>query len=435
MSMNVDMTALFRIGYGLYVITTGKDGRENGMIGNAVMQAAGTPCSVAVSINKANATYETVHHEKCMNVNCLTADTPFAVFQRFGFQSGREVYKWEGYPFERSANGLPVLTRHCNAWFSLEVEQEVDLGSHGLFLCRVTEAVVISNAPSVTYADYHAHIKPKPAATEKKGYVCKICGYVYEGNELPKDYICPICKHGSEDFEPLSNHTETKKENENMKQYKCKICKATFEVADGVEAVCPVCKQKGEALELISEEPAKTTKYAGTQTEKNLMAAFSGESEARNKYTYFASVAKKEGYEQMSALFLKTADNEKEHAKMWFKELNGIGNTPENLAAAAAGENYEWTTMYEGFAATAEQEGFSELAAKFRLVAEVEKHHEERYRALLKNIEMAEVFAKSEVKVWECRNCGHIVVGTNAPEVCPTCNHPQSYFELHAENY
>ena len=179
----------------------------------------------------------------------------------------------------------------------------------------------------------------------------------------------------------------------------------------------------------------KETKYAGTQTEKNLMAAFAGESEARNKYTYFASKAKKEGYEQIAALFLKTADNEKEHAKLWFKELNGIGDTADNLKAAAAGENYEWTDMYDSFAKTAEEEGFPELAARFRLVGAIEKHHEERYRALLHNIEMAEVFAKSEVKVWECRNCGHIVVGTQAHEVCPTCNHPQSYFEVHAENY
>ena len=177
------------------------------------------------------------------------------------------------------------------------------------------------------------------------------------------------------------------------------------------------------------------SKYDGTQTQKNLEAAFAGESEARNKYTYFASVAKKEGYEQIAALFLKTAENEKEHAKLWFKELEGIGNTAQNLAAAAAGENYEWTDMYAGFAKTAEEEGFTELAARFRLVAAIEKQHEERYRALLHNVEMAEVFKKSEVKVWECRNCGHIVVGTAAPQVCPTCKHPQSYFELHAENY
>lgn len=176
-------------------------------------------------------------------------------------------------------------------------------------------------------------------------------------------------------------------------------------------------------------------KYSGTQTEQNLRTAFSGESEARNKYTFFASKAKKEGYEQIAALFLKTADNEKEHAKLWFKELDGIDDTALNLKNAAAGENYEWTDMYAEFAETADKEGFHELAAKFRLVAEIEKHHEERYRALLHNVETAEVFAKSEVKVWECRNCGHIVVGTMAPQICPTCEHPRSYFEIHAENY
>ena len=186
-----------------------------------------------------------------------------------------------------------------------------------------------------------------------------------------------------------------------------------------------------------AQAPQETmaTKYSGTQTEKNLQAAFAGESQARNKYTYFASKAKKEGYEQIAALFLKTADNEKEHAKMWFKELEGIGSTAENLKAAADGENFEWTDMYEDFAKTAEAEGFAELAEKFRGVAAIEKHHEERYRALLKNVEAQEVFKKSEVKVWECRNCGHIVVGTQAPDVCPVCAHPQAYFEVNAENY
>ena len=175
--------------------------------------------------------------------------------------------------------------------------------------------------------------------------------------------------------------------------------------------------------------------YAGTQTEKNLQAAFAGESQARNKYTYFASKAKKEGFEQIAAIFQATADNEKEHAKMWFKELGGIGDTAANLAAAADGENFEWTDMYEGFAKTAEAEGFKTVAAKFRLVAAIEKRHEERYRALLRNVEAQEVFKKSEVKVWECRNCGHIVVGTAAPELCPVCAHPKAYFEIHADNY
>ena len=178
-----------------------------------------------------------------------------------------------------------------------------------------------------------------------------------------------------------------------------------------------------------------SNRYAGTQTEQNLRTAFSGESEARNKYTFFASVAKREGFEQIAALFLKTAENEREHAKLWFKELGGLGDTAANLLSAAQGENYEWTDMPAGFPRTAEAEGFPELAKKFRMVGEIEKHHEERYRALLNNVETATVFAKSDIKVWECRNCGHIVVGTKAPEHCPVCNHPQSFFELRAENY
>ena len=220
-----------------------------------------------------------------------------------------------------------------------------------------------------------------------------------------------------------------------MKKYKCKVCGVIFDVAENETPVCPVCKAKGDKLELIQEEAKPATKYAGTQTEKNLEAAFAGESQARNKYTYFASVAKKEGYEQISALFLKTADNEKEHAKMWFKELAGIGKTAENLLSAAEGENYEWTDMYAGFAETADAEGFHELAEKFRGVALIEKSHEERYRALLSNVEMQKVFEKSEEIMWECRNCGHLVIGKKAPEVCPVCAHPQAHFEVRAENY
>ncbi|MBQ6450656.1 MAG: rubrerythrin family protein [Solobacterium sp.] len=223
-----------------------------------------------------------------------------------------------------------------------------------------------------------------------------------------------------------------------MTTFKCKICGKEFEAPNLKEAVCPLCKATGDNLEEIpgtETVQVKKNPYAGTRTEKNLEAAFAGESQARNKYTYFASKAKKEGYEQIAALFLKTADNEKDPAKMWFKELGGIGSTAENLLAAAEGENYEWTDMYEEFAATAEEEGFRELAVKFRAVGQIEKHHEERYRALLKNVEMQEVFRKSEVKVWECRNCGHIVIGTEAPEVCPVCAHPQAYFEINSENY
>ncbi len=230
---------------------------------------------------------------------------------------------------------------------------------------------------------------------------------------------------------PNNEKKEKSKGKTIMTTWKCTVCGYVHEGEEAPDK-CPLCKQPKEKFKLV-EEPKNP--YSGTQTEKNLEAAFAGESQARNKYTYFASVAKKEGYEQIAALFLKTADNEKEHAKMWFKELKGIGNTAQNLAHAAEGENYEWTDMYEGFAKTADEEGFHELAEKFRLVAKIEKHHEERYRALLHNVEMKEVFEKSEVKVWECRNCGHIVVGTKAPEVCPVCNHPQSYFEVNVENY
>lgn len=212
-------------------------------------------------------------------------------------------------------------------------------------------------------------------------YVCKVCGYVYEGDNPPEE--CPKC-HQKEVFEPV--------------------------------------------------ETAKNL-YSGTKTEKNLLEAFAGESQARNKYTYFASVAKKAGFEQIAALFLKTAQNEKEHAELWFKALGLLGDTAENLESAADGENYEWTDMYERMARDADEEGFKELAEQFRGVAAIEKTHEERYRKLLNNVEMKEVFKKSDVKVWECRNCGHIVVGTEAPEVCPVCAHPQAYFEVHAENY
>ncbi len=209
---------------------------------------------------------------------------------------------------------------------------------------------------------------------------------------------------------------------------KCLTCSELFELEEGKEAVCPKCKATGDKI-------VKATKYTGTQTEINLQTAFAGESQARNKYTYFASVAKKEGFEQMSALFLKTADNEKEHAKMWFKELGELGKTEENLVAAAAGENYEWTDMYAGFAETAEKEGFTELAEKFRQVALIEKAHEERYLKLLKNLQEQKVFEKSSVVMWECRNCGHLVVGLKAPEICPVCAHPQSFFEVKEENY
>ena len=239
-------------------------------------------------------------------------------------------------------------------------------------------------------------------------------------------------------YEDKSGDLKGKGEN-NMKmiKYQCTVCGEIFEEKEGVKPVCPRCGIIGDKNIKIGEREVevKTNKYAGTKSEQNLMNAFAGESQARNKYTYFASVAKKEGFEQIADIFLHTADNEKEHAKMWFKELNGIGDTLHNLGEAADGENYEWTDMYDGFAKTAEEEGFPELAEKFRAVAEIERKHEERYRKLMNNIETMQVFERSEVKIWECRNCGHIVIGTKAPEICPVCAHPKAYFELRNENY
>ena len=393
----MDRKAMYKLSYGLFILTAKEAEKDNGCIINTAIQAASEPNQLSICVNKANYTHDMIERTGKFTVSVLSQNAEFELFKHFGFQSGRDTNKFETFEkCSRGINGIYYITEGTNAYISVTVTKTEDLGSHTMFIGEITDMEVLSNVPSVTYDYYQNNIKPKPQEVGKTEdsqtiWRCRICGYEYVGEELPDDFICPLCKHPASDFEKVVKKTEVK------------------EMA--------------------------ANKYAGTQTEKNLQEAFAGESQARNKYTYFASVAKKEGYEQMSALFLKTADNEKEHAKMWFKELAGIGDTKENLAAAAEGENYEWTDMYEGFAKTAEEEGFPELAAKFRAVGEIEKHHEERYRALLKNIETAQVFEKSEVKVWECRNCGHIVVGTKAPEVCPVCNHPQSYFEVHAENY
>lgn len=225
---------------------------------------------------------------------------------------------------------------------------------------------------------------------------------------------------------------EEKKEVNTMLKWKCSVCGYIHE-GDTPPETCPICKQPKEKFVKLEEESKNP--YAGTKTEKNLWEAFAGESQARNKYTYFASVAKKAGFEQIAALFLQTAENEKEHAKLWFKALGELGDTAENLLHAAEGENAEWTDMYDRMAREADEEGFHDLAEQFRGVAAIEKAHEERYRALLKNVETRAVFEKSGVTVWECRNCGHIVVGTTAPEICPVCKHPQAYFEVRKENY
>ncbi len=386
---------LFNIQYGLFVITTCDNGQDNGCISNTVAQVTAQPNRISVALNKGNFTTELIQRSGRFTASIISEAADFELFKHFGFQSGRTVNKFADFTdCRRVSNGTFAITRGTNAFISANVEQAIDLGTHMLFIGLVTEMEMLADVPSATYNYYQSNIKPKPqpvgkTAEGKTIWRCSICGYEYVGEELPDDFICPICKHPASDF-----------------------------VKVAVEAEAPA-----------------TNKYAGTKTEKNLEAAFAGESMARNKYTYFASVAKKNGYEQISALFLKTADNEKEHAKLWFKHLGGVGTTAENLLHAAEGENYEWTDMYDTFAREADEEGFHELAEQFWGVAAIEKHHEERYRALLHNVEVAEVFRKSGVSVWECRNCGHIVIGTEAPDTCPVCFHPQAYFEINAENY
>ena len=386
---------LFNIQYGLFVITTQNGDRDNGCISNTVAQVTAQPNRISVALNKGNFTTELIQHSGRFTASILSEAADFELFKHFGFQSGRTVDKFADFTdCRRVNNGTFAITRGTNAFISAEVEQTIDLGTHMLFIGLVTEMETLSDIPSATYNYYQANIKPKPqpvgqTVEGKTIWRCSICGYEYVGEELPDDFICPICKHPASDFVKVSAEAEASVAN----------------------------------------------KYAGTKTEKNLEAAFAGESMARNKYTYYASVAKKNGYEQIAALFLKTAENEKEHAKLWFKHLGGVGTTAENLLHAAEGENYEWTDMYDTFAREADEEGFHELAEQFRGVAAIEKHHEERYRKLLQNVEAMEVFKKAGVTVWECRNCGHIVIGTQAPDRCPVCNHPQSYFEVNAENY
>ena len=387
---------MYKLSYGLFVLTAKEGTKDNGCIINTAIQAASTPNQMSVCVNKANYTHDMIMKTGEFTVSVISQRATFELFKHFGFQTGREVDKFANYfACSRGANGIYYVTEGTNAYISVKVDKTEDLGSHTMFIGEITDMEVLSNDTSATYEYYMNNIKPKPQEVGKTEegqtiWRCTICGYEYVGEELPEDFICPLCKHPASDFEKVMKKMEDK----NM-----------------------------------------GNKYAGTKTEKNLWEAFAGESQARNKYTYFASVAKKAGYEQIAALFLQTAENEKEHAKLWFKALGELGNTAENLLHAAEGENAEWTDMYERMAKDAEEEGFLELAAQFRGVAAIEKMHEERYRALLKNVEAMEVFKKSGVTMWECRNCGHVVVGLEAPEVCPVCNHPQAYFEVRKENY
>ena len=269
--------------------------------------------------------------------------------------------------------------------------------------------------------------------------ICREAGYMLPQSGNTKKFLQSLKNDPEVPQELVDQLLNTLEFNEkvedlNMEKWKCTVCGYIHEGPMTDDFKCPVCKQPASVFVKIEEAPAKN-KFAGTKTEKNLWEAFAGESMARNKYTYFASVAKKAGFEQIAALFLQTAENEKEHAKMWFKALGELGDTAENLLHAAEGENGEWTEMYARMAREADEEGFPELAEKFRGVAAVEKAHEERYLALLKNVKENTVFSKPEETLWECRNCGHLVSGKDAPDVCPVCDHPQSFFEVRKENY
>ena len=393
----MDSKVLFNVQYGLFVLSSKSADRDNACIINTVTQVTAAPVSkdrISIAVNKSNYTHDLIATSKVFTVSIISEAATFDLFKHFGFQSGSNVDKFADFDkVQRTTNGTLAVTEGTNSYISANVIQQVELDTHSIFIAEVVDMEKISDVRSATYNFYQANIKPKPAPVGKTAdgktiWRCRICGYEYVGDELPADFVCPLCKHSATDF----------------------------------EKVAPAAVEKKLSL-------------AGTKTEQNLREAFAGESQARNKYTYYASVAKKNGYEQIAALFLKTAENEKEHAKLWFKALGELGDTAENLLHAADGENYEWTDMYARMAREADEEGFHELAEQFRGVAAIEKHHEERYRKLLRNVETAEVFKKAGVQIWECRNCGHIVIGTNAPDICPVCFHPQSYFEVNAENY
>ena len=391
----MDSKVLFNVQYGLFVLSSKSATKDNACIINTVTQVTANPERISIAVNKLNYTHDLIAESKKFTVSIISEAANFELFKHFGFQSGKNVDKFADFKnVQRTANDTLAITEGTNSFISGNVIQQIDVGTHSIFIADVVDMQKFNDIPSTTYNYYQKNIKPKPqpvgkTAEGKTVWRCMICGYEYVGDELPEDFICPICKHPASDFEKVVANVEAK----DMKELK------------------------------------------GTKTEKNLWEAFSGDSQARNKYTYYASVAKKNGYEQIAALFLKTAENEKEHAKLWFKALGELGDTKQNLLHAADGENFEWTDMYDRMAKEADEEGFHDLAEQFRGVAAIEKHHEERYRKLLQNVESQEVFKKAGVRIWECRNCGHIVVGTNAPDICPVCKHPQSYFEITAENY
>ena len=356
---------LTKISYGLYVLSVSGE-HDNACITNTLTQITDNPVLLTVAVNKKNYTNEILTKTGNFTASILSEAASFDLFKRFGFQSGRTVDKFAGFSaVKRTKNGTFAITEGTTGYISGKVRQIIDAETHSIFIADVVDMEQLSEVGPATYAYYHAHIKPKPQAVGKTQagktiWRCTICGFEYVGDELPPAYFCPICKHSAASF-----------------------VKVEATAAD--------------------EKPSKV-EFKGSKTEKNLWEAFAGESQARNKYTYYASVAKKSGFEQIAELFLKTADNEKEHAKLWFKALGELGDLPTNLLHAAEGEHEEWTEMYPRMAAEADEEGFHELAEQFRGVAAIEKRHEERYRKLLKSVEAKAFFERAGVSTWECRN-------------------------------
>ena len=471
----MDPKAMFCISYGLYIISARDDNGHNAAcVVNTVLQVTEKPLRIVVAINKNNDTYETITRAKRFTVSVLDRNTTFETIKHFGFQSSRNVDKFYQSPVAvKLVDKIPRIVQNTNAVITCAALKVTDLGTHGLILADVIDAERLSDVPTLTYDYYHANVKPKPQQpkSEKTIWRCEVCGFEIEADELPDDYVCPLCGHGKDAFVKVvaDKPAETPKQQaeiipsaNSLKKYRCDTCGFEIET-DNLpdDYICPVCGRPRSAFVVVEETAApeaasnsdntgksgsllliqpgekEMAELKGSKTEANLQAAFAGESQARNKYTYFASQAKKEGYEQIAAIFLETAENEKEHAKIWFKCLhdNKIPTTAENLLAAAEGENFEWTDMYDKFAKEAREEGFTRIAALFEMVGAIEKHHEERYRKLLANVNDKVVFSREGDAIWECRNCGHIVIGKEPPAVCPVCAHPQAYFQVKAENY
>ncbi len=384
-------SSMHKISYGLYLVTTKQNDKDSGCIINTLSQVTTSPNRVSITVNKQNYTHDMIKQSKKFNVSLLDINTDFDLIKRFGFCSGKNTDKFADFTAcKRSENGMLYLTEKSNAYISGNVISDMDLGTHTMFIADVVESVTLNDVQSLTYEYYQNNIKPKPTKTPEPkdsiSWVCKVCGYVYEGEDIPADFICPLCKHDASYFE--------------------KTVSSSYIVENS------------------------TPSLKGTKTEENLKTAFAGESQARNKYTYYASKAKKDGYLAIANIFEETAVNEMAHAKIWFKLLhdNNIPDTLSNLNDAAEGEYFEWTDMYETFAKEAREEGFEDIAYLFEGVGKIEKRHEERYRRLIKDLEGGLVFSKDGDTIWECANCGHICIGPKAPEVCPICKHPQSFF-------